>query len=471
MFQLQPYPWLPLLPQIYMYIGVLITLVYMLHRYRKDSLCILLILMFYPSLFGFLGTTIFNIYKIVILALTCWCTLQRRAWKLENTRDVLFTSTFVIFTIAYFVSVSNSSGNTITIIFSQFARYVEFYLLFFLVYNAVYKRNQSQQLLQLFYQIIFIQIIISILKLIIFPGQQIESLVGTVAVIGGEMGTSLPILGFIVLYFYRSGKLTKWDWLFVAGLMLIGYTTGKRAIWFILPIVITAFFVYVRGMRLNRYLILGLCAAPVVFYFGVRLTPTLNPEKEVWGSFDWDHVFGYAETYQFGEEGLDALNMKPRMQVSSIGGHLSTHNGIEAEGRGGATIALLELLFSPKYTLKDQDIYGLGFSNMYSIDYGTFDKLPLTIHINHKGSATGIFQSYVTTGMYGVFTTIVLMFLPFFFFKHKRLQWVILAILAWEYFMYTGIIFRMPGFMAILLFVLHYTNKQYEDYQAAKRAS
>ncbi len=473
MFQLYPYPYLPLLPQIIMYIGVFITLVYMLYRYQKDSLSILLILMFYPGLWGFLGHTVENAMKVVVLGTTLWCILSRRALKFTNMRDTSFVGIFGVFVITYFISVSNSTNNTFTIIFSQLARYVEFFCLYFLLRDAVYKRNQSQQLLRLFYEIVFIQIIISVLKFIIFQGSQIESLVGTVAIIGGEMGTLLPILGFIVLYFYHDGKLNKWDWvLFVAGLLLIGYTTGKRAIWFILPVVIMAFLVYVKGIKLNKYLILGLCAAPIVFYFGARLTPSLNPEHKVWGSFDWDYVFGYAEEYQFGEKGLDALKMEEDVQISSMGGQLSTSDGvIEARGRGNATIALVELLFSPRYALSDQDIYGLGFSSMYSTDYGTFEKLPLTINLAYKGAATGVFQSYVTTGYVGVFTTILLMFLPFFFFKHKRLRWVILTILAWEYFMYTGMLFRTPACMAVMLFILHYANKQYEDYQAVKRAS
>ncbi len=472
MFQLQPIQWIAFLPQMLMYIGVFITFVYMCYKYRRDALSILIILMFYTGLFIFLGAMVANIMKIVVLGLTCWCCFDKNIWSIRKKEDVWFIVIFGVFLLVFFISVMNSSGNTTTIIFSQLARYVEFFCLYFLLREAVYRKDKLQAYLQLFYELIIVQLIITILKFILFGGQQIESFVGTFSVNGGAQGTSLPILGFIVLYFYRSGKLSKWDWLLVAGLMLIGYTAAKRAIWFILPIVIAAFLIYVRGIRLNKYLMLGLCAAPIVFYFGVRLTPTLNPEHQVWGSFDWEHVFGYAEQYQFGDEGLEAFDIQKENHISSIGGQYFTANNgtIEAQGRGNATLALVELLFSPKYTLKDQDIYGIGFSSMYSTSYDTFDKLPLTIHLAYKGAATGVFQSYVTTGYLGVFTTILLMFFPFFFFKHKRLQWVILAILAWEYFMYTGIVFRTPAFMAILLFVLHYTNKQYDDYQAVKRA-
>ena len=108
-----------------------------------------------------------------------------------------------------------------------------------------------------------------------------------------------------------------------------------------------------------------------------------------------------------------------------------------------------------------QDWWGLGFNNMYSTDYEEFDKLPLTIHINHKGSATGVFQSYVTTGLLGVLCTILFCFAFLFYCRHKRIKYVLLAICAWEYFMYTGFIFRTPVFMAILFIVIHGVNYEY----------
>lgn len=465
MFQF--YPWARYDLQIVMQVGILFAFIYFLRQYRKDKLSILLLLMFFPSIFIFLGTTVNNLYKIVVLAYTIYCTYQRRVWNLQSKYNQLWTGAFVLFTVVFFVAVSQSTGNTITIIFSQYARYFETYCMFFLLQDAIFKRQQGQILLRLFYQIFLVQILISVLKFILFNGRQIESLVGSMSIIGGAMGTTIPILGFIVLWFYRNGRMTWKDWLFVAGLLLVGFTTGKRAVWFILPFVIAAFMIYVQGIRLNKYIVLSIAAIPVVFYFGARLTPTLNPEHKVWGSFDLEYMFDYAETYQFGEEGLTGTIEHP-VQVSSMGGKLSTTGPIDAEGRGGATIALIELLFSD-YPLQKGDIWGIGFSNMYSLDYATFAKLPLTISLNHKGSATGLFQSYVTTGYVGIFTTILFCLLPFFLIRYKRLRWVLLGIVLWEYFMYTGSIFRTPVFMAVFLFVMFYSNQQIEITQWRKK--
>lgn len=448
-------------------LGVLVAFVYLICLYRRDNLVVLLLLMFFPGIFIFGGTSINNLYKMAVFGYTIFCLVQRKAWHVRSRENQLWTVIFVLFSAAFSLSVSNSSGNTITIILSQYARYVETYCLFFLLQDAIYKRQQGQMLLRLFYQIFLVQILISVLKFILFNGRQIEGLVGTMSIQGGAMGTTIPILGFIILWFYRNGRMTWRDWLFVAGLLLVGFTTGKRAVWFILPVVIAAFMVYVQGIRLNKYIVLGIAAIPVVFYFGARLTPSLNPENKVWGSFDLEYMFDYAETYQFGEEGLTETMEQP-VQVSSIGGKLSTTGFIDAEGRGGATIALAELLISD-YPLQKGDIWGIGFSNMYSSDYASFAKLPLTISLNHKGSATGLFQSYVTTGYVGIFTTILLCFLPFFFIRHKRLRWVLLGIAVWEYFMYAGIIFRTPAFMAVFFFVMFYSNQQMEIAQWRKK--
>ena len=314
----------------------------------------------------------------------------------------------------------------------------------------------------LFYDIGLMQIIISVFKMFAI-GWQMEGLVGSFTIIGGAQGTTIPILWFINLWYYRKGKFGKWDWLYILGLLLIGFTTGKRAVMFILPVVVAAFMIYVPKLRLKGSTIaITILLVPLLLYLGVRLTPALNPEHKIWGSFDWEYAIGYAETYQFGEEGLqgqtESLEQASSEQVQYSGGVIgSASRQIEAEGRGGATIALIRLLIGNHETI-EQDWWGLGFKNMYGIDYDTFDKLPLTIHINHKGSATGVFQSYVTTGLLGALCTILFSFAFLFYCRHKRIKYVLLAICAWEYFMYTGILFRTPMFMAVLFVVIHSVN-------------
>ncbi len=64
----------------------------------------------------------------------------------------------------------------------------------------------------------------------------------------------------------------------------------------------TLFMIYVPKIKLGKMLIFALCLSPLVFYFGVRLTPSLNPENQIWGSFNWQYALEYADWYQFGEK-------------------------------------------------------------------------------------------------------------------------------------------------------------------------
>lgn len=449
-------PWLSISGQIWMQVFVTILLVYMLWKYRKDNISLLFILLSWPRVFAFYGKTIENMYKIAMLLMCIYFFYQLYAYRFYQKRERWIAITFVLFSIQCMLSVLLYTQNTITIILSQYSRYIEILLLYLIVKQIIYN-GKCNQLLSLFYDIGLMQILISIVKMFTISLSQ-EGLVGSFQIIGGETGTIIPILWFINLWYYRKGQFGKLDWLYTLGLLLLGFTSGKRAVMFILPVVVAAFMIYVPKLRLKSSTIaMTILLVPLLLYLGVRLTPTLNPEHKIWGSFDWEYAMGYAETYQFGKEGLQGQSNAIAQADDLDGALIGQKQYIEAEGRGGATIAMLRLLIG-EYETVDQDWWGLGFNSMYSTDYDQFDKLPLTIHLNHKGSATGIFQSYVTTGLLGALCTILFSFAFLFYCRHKRIKYVLLAICAWEYFMYTGILFRTPVFMAILFIVIHGVN-------------
>lgn len=440
------------------------TFIYLFIKHEKTPFTFAMLFIWYPRVFEYYGKTAQDISKIIMLALVIYIFVYYRAWRTYQQKDSWFLLSFILYVMLFLIATTFFSTNSLTIKFSQLSRYVESFLLYFIMKELVYNRNKKEEVLNLCYDIILMNILISIVKWIIFR-HQIEGLVGTICIQGGSHGTSLPIIGFIVLWIYRNGNFTWKDWLFVLGLLIIGFTTGKRAVMFILPVVIMLFMTYAKGIQINKYLGLGILAVPILFYFGVRLTPSLNPDNKVWGTFDWEFAFDYAEHYQFGEEGMEgqAEILQQEQQINYAAGAYSIGSEkIEAEGRGGATIALLKLIFGPQ-KLTEQDLWGIGFKNMYGVDYGEFNKLPLTIHINHKGSATGIFQTYVTWGVFGIAATLLFCFIPFFYIKPYRFRILLLGIVIWEYFMYTGDIFRTPSFMAVIMFIISYLNYEYDE--------
>lgn len=459
--QLSYFPWFPFWSQVVLWVAIVATMCFMLYRYRKEPLALFFIVLCWPSTFSFFGKDMQNMYKVLMLAYTLYIFTKTKASKSYAKKDVWIIGAFILFTAQFFWSVLFFSQNTFTIIFAQYARYVEALLIYFILKKAIFYDGKRDVLLRAFYEIGLAQILISVIKWLLFR-TQIEGWVGSFSIGGGAVGTTIPLMWFLILWTYRNGKFAKWDWLYIIGLLIIGFTTGKRAIMFILPVVIFLSMVYVQGIKLQRYMIVGIALVPLLFYLGVRLTPTLNPEHKVWGSFDWEYAWGYAEEYQFGKEGMDGqLQMyeEEAERLSMTGGQITQENRkIVAQGRGGSTIELVKLLLG-FYPAKESDWWGVGFKNMYGLDYTTFAKLPTTIQLNHKGSATGFFQSYVTTGLVGAFCTIILCFSYLFYAKRRRLKITLIGICAWEYFMYTGMIFREPAFMACILITIFISNQ------------
>lgn len=456
------FPWISIVGQIMMQVFVICILIYMLWRYKRDSLFVCLIMLFFPRVFIFMGKNVENLYKISLLLMFLYICWERKVWRRYTPKELWYVLAFLFLSAAFFFSTIIFSHDGWTIIFSQYARYLEIFLLWFLLKDAILYRDQKQQLLDFLYQIVIIQVIISVFKLVIFQ-RQIEGLVGSFTIPGGGVGTSFPIIGFYILYIYRKGVFKKIDWLVLAGLFLFGWTTGKRAVWIILPIIIMLFFSYVRGVRLNKYMILGLLAFPIVIYFGARLTPTLNPEHQVWGSFDLQHVFDYANKYQFGEEGIEGQseNIRGSYQMAYMGGQYGLRDGqIEAAGRGNATIELFKLIFGPR-TLTEQDIWGTGLSSFYSTTYEEFDKLPLTIHLSYKGAGTGFFQLYATLGVVGAILMTIFSLIPYFRIKHRRIKWVMLVFFLYDYFMYNATTCRDTYLVAMIFICIFSVNYEY----------
>ena len=445
-----------------MQIFVTMLLVYMLWKYRRDSLLVFLVMLFFPRVFIFMGKNVENLYKVSLLLMclyTCW---ERKVWLRYTAKDLLYVLVFIILSASFFYSTVFYSRDSWTIIFSQYARYLEIFLLWFLLKDAIFYRNEKDKILQFLYEVVILQIIISIFKLVIFR-HQVEGLVGSFTISGGGIGTSFPVIGFYILYIYRKGVFKKLDWWLIVGLFLLGWTTGKRAVWIILPIIIMLFFSYVRGARLNKYMILGLLAFPVVLYFGARLTPTLNPEHKVWGTFDLQHLYDYANTYQFGEEGIEGQreNIRQTNQVAYVNGAYGLQNEqIEASGRGNATIELFKLIFGPR-SLTEQDIWGTGLSSFYSTTYDEFDKLPLTIHLSYKGAGTGFFQMYATLGVVGAILMTIFSLIPYSRIKHKRIKWVMLVFFLYDYFMYNATTCRDTYLVAMIFICIFSVNYEY----------
>ena len=209
-------PWMPIIGQIWMQILVTMLLMYMLWKYRRDSLLVFLVMLFFPRVFIFMGKNVENLYKVSLLLMclyTCW---ERKVWQRYTAKDLLYVIVFIILSASFFYSTLLYSHDNWTIIFSQYAKYLEMFLLWFILKDAIFYRNERDKILQFLYEVVILQIIISIFKVVIFRTQY-EGLVGSFTISGGGVGTSFPIIGFYILYIYRKGVFKKLDWWLIVG--------------------------------------------------------------------------------------------------------------------------------------------------------------------------------------------------------------------------------------------------------------
>ena len=283
------------------------------------------------------------------------------------------------------------------------------------------------------YILLLVQIGLTIVKFLIIGFA--ESIVGSIGSQGGALATSLPLLAFMFLWLKKNGQLQSKEWWIILGFMFIGFVSIKRAIWFVMPIILALFVFYIPKRRIpQKILIFSFFAVPLIFYLGVRFSPTLNREALIGGSFDPKYAFNYARTYMFGESG----NEKP------------------FTGRGGATLLLYDKFVKNELSSKDWFGYGLRF--IYATDYEEFEDL--NFGISTKGAATGFFQSYVSSGYIGIIATLLFVFSMMLKIRNNRLKYVIIAFFCWEYFFYTGIILREYSLSFLLIYIIIFSNRE-----------
>ncbi len=410
------------------YIFVIISFLYLVLKYKKSRFSLYIILLFYPGMMSYLSKDIMNAYRIGVVLLSSYWLVESKA--VEPHKGPLFPIiSFLLFSATFFCT-SIINYDYFKIIISQYSSF--FVLFVFYLIFVKYRNNNDFKLIveKVLYDIILIQIFLTIVKFLIMG--RTESIVGSISSQGGAMATCFPMLGFMYLWLHKEGDLEHNDLIIIIGLFFIGLVSNKRAIWFIMPILISAFMIFIQIKKIEiKDILVAFTVVPLIFYFGVRLNKTLNKEHDVWGRFDINYAVKYSNDYMFGYD---------------------RGYGISRQGRGGATKLLFEKAFNFELTNKDWVGYGLRF--MYATNYQEFDRLNLNIKIDSKGSAAGVFQTMVSNGYLGVFAMIIFAISLIIQTRNKKLKYVLLCFFFWEYLFYTGIIFRTYALSFLFLYIV-----------------
>jgi hypothetical protein len=419
------------------YFIVSLTFLYIIYKNNGSAIKVLIILCFYSGLASFFGKAIENPYKIAVVLFSIYILQKNYGLSGLSKREGFLLFVFILFSLSFLYS-AIVNGDYFNLTFSQYGKYVT-PICFLFVFQRLITKSPERilSLKKLFFNLLTIQILLSVVKILILGLQ--ETTVGSIAYIGGGQATMVPVLGFILLWVDKRGDLNRKDWRYIFLLLFVGFASLKRAIWFIMPVIIFLFMYYVpRKLKMtNLFYVLPL--VPLVFYVGIRLSPTLNKEGKLWGTFDLQYALDYTKRYSFGNTS----------ETSDI--QLGT-------GRGGATLLLLNKLFYSK-SLSFNDYWGTGLREVYTTDYEHFNDEKYGI--NSKGAVTGVFQSYISSGFVGVIITILLIISILGLIKEPRIRITITILMFWDYFFYSSLIFRTQVLFILFFFIVIYSNQQF----------
>jgi hypothetical protein len=243
---------------------------------------------------------------------------------------------------------------------------------------------------------------------------------------GGNIATILPLLGYMIIYFLSKGKINRVQIVQIASLLFISIMSFKRIIWFVFPIVIL-------GLNLNstslKYLKYAVIIIPVIIYMGIRLNPTLNKEKKIWGSFDIDYAIEYSKDY--------------------YGAENTTYGRDKSDGRLAGNSYMINYIGA---NLNDYNTwFGFGPKSIYGISYQDYAKRSWPWRISDKGSLTGAARFFISYGLFGMifYLSLIISFLTNI--KYKRFQVLLIVLVLLEFFFYLDTFIELPIIISILI--------------------
>ncbi|MEH0019123.1 MAG: hypothetical protein V6Z89_05695 [Desulfobacter sp.] len=240
----------------------------------------------------------------ILVSFGCALVLTLTYYKIKNSKFMaFFVFSLLLFSFTVFVSHCLNGAvvkETISFYHYTFTACVAFFIFSNLPLNdalvAVVLKN---------FEFLFIFQIIFIFFKFMIVGIT-ESHIGTISYQGGAIATIFPLLAisyYMNKFFFVKKRLIYL--FFCLSFLFMAFATGKRAIYFFLPIILFLFVIVkcsLETREVRQYLkiiAVSTIISTVVFYLGVKGTPSLNPEHSRWGSFNISHVVDYVKQYNY----------------------------------------------------------------------------------------------------------------------------------------------------------------------------
>jgi len=317
----------------------------------------------------------------------------------------------------------------------QYYKYFMPIALYFGIKGLHLTMGQMNHYANLIIKLLWFQIVFSIVKLVIIGFR--ENIIGSVSNTGGGIGITMAVCGLIIYWLIKGKEFKGTDWWFVFGLIIIPIASNKRAIWLLYPIILVFLITHFISRKTLRKLSYAVLLLPVMFYLGLRLNPSFNPQRKIWGSFDPDFAVNFILSY---------TGVSEEKRESDL-----------AQGRLGTAMAVISSVASRP--LETNNLIGFPKARSGRLSYDSFDA-------EDFGMASG----YITSGIvmmllqHGWPATLFLILayinmistIP-----DRRTRNILLFFMLWDTFLYSGTVLNTT--FHSMLFVLTVAVAQYKS--------
>lgn len=356
------------------------------------------------------------------------------------------SAVIIVICIGFISAIATSSS----ISYCKSIRYIlYFFIIYNMLWNTTFTIGQFNKLIKFITGLILLQGIASIYQAFII-GDRVEGYVGFMSSIGGTTATAFPIfvIGILTtLYLFSNqeftNKYTLYLILCIISVCLVGYSSGKRAIYFFIPfILITSFIISsfsynkLYSNKLRSKLLHCLIASILIFPIYISGISTSR---------------GLNYNLQGTESNIDILNSAleyTRMYETSYSGNASI-------GRSNSTMNIIKQAFSST----DYLLVGSGFGSIKEED---------TINERNIGYGFVGFTRDVFSGGFIYALAVAFLFVYLFFFKDtpssnitQAIRWIILITFVTIHFTYSSdftVHLKLTAILSLLLCLLNSHN-------------
>ena len=431
--------------QTYYFTIVFLSMLYAFYKVGISKISVLIILIFWHGLFQYLSyfTASFdidNIYKIIVViyAITLsWSKISRNT----NKNDQKINIVFLLFSISFWLSYFLSGGGIITIFSQYLFKYGLVFILYHYFKDIIINKRKREYIKHILLIVLYIQIALSIVKLVLI-GFGYESIVGSMSAGGAGTAVVVPVMALIFYWLIKDGKFNKSEWVVSVLILTIAIASGKRQPIVFYPIILFVLFIYVQKQIRLSALVKYLPLVLIIFYMGVRLTPTFTPEKKTLGSFDILYVLDYSLSYYFGTSEIDAI----------------FGENYENYGRGGGLV----YYFQPRLlnlNSIDEVLFGKGRYKVAVREHGRFTATGRADYgIDHGGLMGEAGAMIYSFGYLGTIFMVMLAIIIIKTLKNKKLALVLLLYFLWDFMFYYNQVIYSNQSAIIVLFLIFYAN-------------